>query len=113
LVNLGFDLDLTAFDAVEIDMMLSIDEPVNEAADDISSADMMPPHGAVVAKPGDVWRLDRHIIGCGDARDKQHFGYLMPDVRAAVVFSDPPLTSASVVMCLVDLGFFGPSFVRN
>jgi CheY-like chemotaxis protein len=114
LVNLGFDLDLTAFDAVEIDMMLSIDEPVNEAADDISSADMMPPHGAVVAKPGDVWRLDRHIIGCGDARDKQHFGYLMPDVRAAVVFSDPPLTSASVVMCLVDLtGLFGPSFVRN
>jgi DNA modification methylase len=89
LVSLGFDLDLTGFDSVEIDMALSIDEPGQEAADDLALANL-PQCGATVTKPGDVWRLDRHIVGCGDARDQQHFGYLMPDVRAAVVFADPP-----------------------
>lgn len=90
LVGLGFDLDLTGFDAVEIDMALTIDDSVNKTADDISSADVMPKHGPTIAKPGDIWRLDRHTVGCGDARDKTHFGYLMPGVRAAVAFADPP-----------------------
>lgn len=90
LTNLGFDLDLTGFDAVHIDMTLAIDEPAADAVEEVVAADVEPQAGLTVSKVGDVWRLGRHVVGCGDARDGEHLCRLMPDVRAAVVFTDPP-----------------------
>lgn len=90
LMSLGFDLELTCFDAVEIDMALSIDAPAGDAVEEVGAADIEPQAGPAVSKLVDIWCLDRHIIGCGDARDGDHLRYLMPDGRAAVVFTDPP-----------------------
>jgi DNA modification methylase len=37
-----------------------------------------------------VWRLDRHRLICGDARDHDVFDRLMGAERADLVFTDPP-----------------------
>lgn len=91
LMSLGFDLDLTGFNNIEIDMTLSIDDaPAADAVEEVVAADVEPQGGPTVSKVGDLWRLGRHVVGCGDARDGEHLRRLMQDVRAAVVFTDPP-----------------------
>jgi DNA modification methylase len=88
-IDVEFDLSLTGFETAEIDLL--IQGPVF-AADD--GADEPPPEidpgVPPVSKPGDVWRLDRHRIGCGDARDPETLMVLMADERAGMVFIDPP-----------------------
>ena len=68
LLDLGFEMELTGFDAVEIDMALSIDEPGVGAIEAEASEDLTPPANPTVM-PGDIYRLGRHTIACGDARD--------------------------------------------
>jgi DNA methylase/ParB-like nuclease domain len=83
LVNLSFDLDLTGFDAIEIDHILEIDLPlVGEATDVIPALQQ-----AAVSVPGDIWLCGRHRIGCGDPRDAQFAGTVC-GTRAAMAFLD-------------------------
>lgn len=90
LLQLGFDLDLTGFDTVEIDMTLALDVPVANTVEEVAAADVEPAQGPTVTQPGDIWCLGRHVIGCGDARDADHLRRLMAGYQAAVVFTDPP-----------------------
>ena len=81
----SFDLECLAFDMGEIDAILEMDMASNEE----------PPLeeervGPAVAKLGDVFRLDRHRIACGDAADPDAYFALMEDAVAAAVFTDPP-----------------------
>ena len=67
LVALSFDLDLTGFDAVEIDHVLDADDPKLNAVDD----DNIPQcEDKAVSAVGDVWICGPHRLGCGDARDR-------------------------------------------
>ena len=68
LLSLGFDMELTGFDAVEIDMALSIDEP-GAGAVEAEPAEDLEPIASPRVKRGDVYILGRHAIACGDARD--------------------------------------------
>ena len=65
LAGVDFDLDLTGFDAPEIDNYLNLDMPkvnVEETGSDI------PPIGTEpVSAPGSIWGLGNHRIGCGSA----------------------------------------------
>jgi hypothetical protein len=90
LIALSFDLDLTGFDAVEIDMVLSIDSPTGNTVEEVAAADVDPQAGPTVAQPGDVWHLGRHIVACGDARDNGHLRAIVAEAQVAVVFTDPP-----------------------
>lgn len=90
LIALSFELDLTGFDAVEIDMALSIDFPTGNMVEEVAAADVDPQAGPTVVQPGDVWHLGRHIVACGDARDHRHFRALVAEAQVAVVFTDPP-----------------------
>lgn len=60
--DLEFDLSLTGFTSAEIDVIL---------ADSEDPADEVIPAVPVVSKvrPGDIWQLGEHRIGCGDGRD--------------------------------------------
>ena len=81
LVNLSFDLDLTGFDAIEIDHILEIDlAPVGAATPILQQT--------AVSVPGDVWLCGRHRIGCGDARDAV-FARQVCGGSAAMAFFDP------------------------
>jgi DNA modification methylase len=89
LLDLGFELEFSGFDAVEIDMALAIDEPGAGVVEAEPAEDLVPsPNPAVT--PGDVYRLGRHVIACGDARDEVLIRRLAAERAVQVVFTDPP-----------------------
>ena len=88
-MDLGFDIGVTGFSIPEIDSLIEDREP-EEPGD---PADDLPPEdGDIVARcrPGDVWRLGRHRLVCGDALDPGVVALLMDGERARMVFTDPP-----------------------
>jgi DNA modification methylase len=87
LLELGFDMDLTGFDAVEIDMALAIDEP---SAGEVEDAPPPPSSGPPVAQTGQIWRLGPHKVACGDSRDATLMARLMDGENADLVLTDPP-----------------------
>ncbi|MBR1249301.1 DNA modification methylase [Bradyrhizobium sp. AUGA SZCCT0169] len=84
----GIDLDLTAFDQAEIDFSLELDMPRANVAEtiDVSAtrADV------AVSKPGDIFQLGSHRVGCGDARDQGLVDLLREGRQASVCITDPP-----------------------
>jgi len=91
LIDIDFDVSVTGFDQTEIDAVLSEQadaslEGAPEPADDI------PPisEGRPVTQLGDIWRLGRHLLICGDTRDRSVFDRLLQEDRADMVFTDPP-----------------------
>jgi hypothetical protein len=69
LIELDYDVTLTGFETAQIDMAFAVDEPVATAVE-VESAESLTPPDVPVVKPGDKWRLGRHVVACGDARDK-------------------------------------------
>lgn len=90
LISVGFDLDLSGFEAVEIDMALSIDTPTANTVEEETLDDLAPAGGPSATKLGDVFRLGDHLIGCGDARDTDFIRNLVGIKTVACVFTDPP-----------------------
>jgi DNA modification methylase len=90
LINVGFDLDLTGFATVEIDMALSIDAPTDTIVEEETLREIEPVAGPAVTRLGDVFHLGSHKIGCGDARDPAFIRALVADKTAMCVFTDPP-----------------------
>ncbi len=43
-----------------------------------------------VSRPGDLWRLGRHRVYCGDATDPRSYARLLGGARADVLWTDPP-----------------------
>ena len=80
-----FDLGLTGFEMPEIDYILQIgnDNSIEETLDIKKPA--MP-----VTKDGMLWYLDSHKIICGDARFTNTYDLLLQQVKADLVFTDPP-----------------------
>ena len=78
-----FDLDLTGFNAGEIDALLAIpdEERANEA----------PPLPDVAAsRPGDLWVLGKHRVLCGDATSPETVTRLLGERKPRVMVTDPP-----------------------
>lgn len=44
----------------------------------------------VVVKPGDIFQVGEHIIGCGDTFDREFIAKIMGSIKAAMAFFDPP-----------------------
>ncbi|MEQ9124172.1 MAG: ParB/Srx family N-terminal domain-containing protein, partial [Alphaproteobacteria bacterium] len=83
-LDLSFDLTLTGFSTGEIDVLLN--------GGDNGDDDPLPTDAAPArAKPGDIWSLGDHRIGCGDARDPTFLQAVIGDgARADAAFLDPP-----------------------
>ena len=77
------------FEAPEIDLIVSVDEPKVSAR-----ANAIPDHAASAAAmpDGGLWRLGKHRLIHGDARDPQIYQRLMGSVpaRAVTILTDPP-----------------------
>jgi DNA modification methylase len=91
----NLSLDITGFEAAEIDSILGdLVDPEVEAAD-------IPPvlEKVSVTRPGDIWQLSPHRLLCADATQPAAFERLMGSERAQMVFADPPynLQIASIV----------------
>jgi DNA modification methylase len=91
---LDFSLPDLGFELPELDALF---EDLEAAQTDGTDAieDNIPAEGkTAVTKPGDVWQLGNHKLGCGDARDPEVYAKLLGDEEVGVVFSDPPYNVA-------------------
>jgi len=93
LLEIGFDMALTGFDQVEIDMSLSIDDPSSAGVED---APTLNPNALAVSQQGDLWLLYKerqencHRVICGDARSAATLATLAGSEQAQMMFTDPP-----------------------
>jgi DNA modification methylase len=88
LIDLSFDLELTAFDACEIDALMRIDLPeANLIEDEFATGSTT---SAAVAIAGDIFVLGPHRIGCGDAADGTFVQQVRKNQLADKCFVDPP-----------------------
>ena len=86
LADLGFDLDLTGFDADEIAALTP-----EEGTEGITDEDAVPevPEQPVTVE-GDVWVLGRHRLMCGDSTSIDAVERLMAGRKADFCFTSPP-----------------------
>lgn len=88
LLDFKIDLELTGFEASEIDAVWAEVRNLNEGSEAEHAPDI--PSGPVVSIPGDLWVMEVHRVLCGDALNPAVYGALGCDGRVAMVFSDPP-----------------------
>ena len=83
-----FNLELTGFDAPEIDALFSTayDKNVKEDNFDVESELKQP----AFSKMGDIWHLGRHTVICGDSTDPEVFKALLGDTKVNLVCTDAP-----------------------
>jgi len=87
--ELSFSLETTGFEMGEIDMSIDNLEPATEGETD--PADAQPESSTVqVSRLGDVWKLGKHRVLCGDALSRDSYAQLLGDEQASMVFADPP-----------------------
>jgi DNA modification methylase len=77
-----FDLAVTGFDDDELRDLLEIEDDVVEVA-------TPNPPAEPVSRAGDLWRLEGHLVLCGDATDPDVVRRVAP-APAAMAFVDPP-----------------------
>src|SRR5262245_7730799 len=82
----NLDLEITGFEAAEIDSLFSdLVDP------ELDSADEIPPLQKIaVTKMGDQWELDSHKLLCGDAQSLAAVRRVLGDQCATMVITDPP-----------------------
>jgi ParB-like nuclease family protein len=93
LVDLDFEVELTGFSLAEVDIVL--DEARESAPDgaDASIEDTIPRYrhdGPAVTQVGDLWKLGRHKLICGDARETSAYVALLGDEVVDLICTDPP-----------------------
>jgi hypothetical protein len=84
----AIDLEISdaGFEPTEIyTLMRDLIDPEADPADAVT-----PLNDQAVTKTGDVWKLGRHRLLCGDARDSRCYAILLANKRAISVISDPP-----------------------
>lgn len=90
LIDIDFDLSVTGFSVGEIDLVL--DAAKESAPDRREIADDWIPElkENAVSRHGDLWRLGRHRLICGDARKAHDYDALLAGDRVDLIFTDPP-----------------------
>ncbi len=81
-LDLNMDLTVTGFSTGELDFLLGGEDPDDEVIPPVPSEPR--------SKPGDVWVLGDHRIGCGDNRDAAFLRSVVGQVRVDAAFLDPP-----------------------
>jgi DNA modification methylase len=83
-----FDVSLTGFDPAEIDDLFkdSLAEGVHDDDFDVE-AELEKP---AITRSGDLWKLGRHRLVCGDSTKAETFELLMAGSKANLVVTDPP-----------------------
>ncbi len=87
LSEVGYELEITGLDTIEIDTLLGVDDAECDEPDDVVPP---PVPGPPVCRIGDLWHIGDHRQIVGDARDPLVIERLMAGERAELVFTDPP-----------------------
>ncbi|WP_350343238.1 site-specific DNA-methyltransferase [Proteinivorax tanatarense] len=88
LKDLNFDVELTGFNAAEIDELFSNihDKEVEDDDFDVDAT----LEEETISKQGDIWLLGRHRLICGDSTKAETYEKLMDGKKANLVVTDPP-----------------------
>jgi len=88
LQDADFNLDLTGFEAPEIDQLFSKvhNKEVKEDDFDVDGELTKP----TISKQGDIWHLGKHQVICGDSTKLETYQLLLGDKKANLVVTDPP-----------------------
>ncbi len=81
-----FDIELTGFVGPELDTVLYNEAGASDPADEVPA----PTVGPAVTRLGDLWRLGRHRLICGDSTLPETYQALLGDRQAQMIFNDPP-----------------------
>ena len=85
---MGFDVELTGYDAVELDALFKDNVKDNVKDDDFDvESELQKPN---ITRMGDIWKLGRHRLICGDSTKAETFEALMNGIKANLVITDPP-----------------------
>lgn len=90
LVDLDFDVELTGFSLAEVDLLLDEASEADPEGSDAAEDRVPAVTGRPVSVQGDLWRLGRHLLLCGDTRKPADLERLMGGDRADLAFTDPP-----------------------
>ena len=90
LAELGFDLELTGFSFDEIEALNPVD--LNEGLTDEDEAPPLPPEPKT--KPGDIYKLGKHRLMCGDSTSIEHLERLCDGQPVDMWLTDPPYNVA-------------------
>ena len=83
-LDVDFDLSVTGFSAGEIDVVM-------KAAPDPDDEVIPPVPETPRTRPGDIWVLGDHRVGCGDGRDRAFLQAVIgTGARVDAAFLDPP-----------------------
>ena len=89
LLDIDFDVELTGFEACEIDLVL--DEAAAAMAPDHDLDDEIPLLTQMaVTQAGDLWRLGPHWLLCDDSTIAASYERLLGEAKASLIFTDPP-----------------------
>lgn len=82
----SFNLALTGFDEKELSKLFDGGSDTKDDDFDVEEELKKP----VISKAGDVWKLGRHRLVCGDSTKPETFEILMDGKKANLVVTDPP-----------------------
>lgn len=91
LQDLDFDLSLTGFEELEIESLLNEDESDNEVFEDGYEVELPK---EPKAKQGDIYRLGRHFLMCGDSTSVEDVEKLTNGAKIDLLITDPPYNVA-------------------
>lgn len=84
----GFNMELTGFNASEIDQLLAKLDATPEGQTDEDETPEIPE--SPVTKPGDVWILGKHRIICGSSTDAATVDKVLNGQNPHLMVTDPP-----------------------
>ena len=82
--DIGFDIDLIGFDQAELTALYSNGEGLTDP-DEVPEVPAVP-----VSRAGDLWRLGRHRLLCGDSTLATDVAQVLDEVSPHLMVTDPP-----------------------
>ena len=79
-------IEISGFSDIEIDQIMIDEEPEGTEDGPLEPDATLDP----IAKPGDIYRLGAHIVGCGNALDAAFMAKIMSGLEARLVLTDVP-----------------------
>ena len=89
LIKLDFDVELTGFSTGEIDLLMDGGQRQSASADRADDLTGLASRGPTISRLGDVWKLGRHRLACGDAQRRETYEKLLGGERAEMMVTDP------------------------
>lgn len=89
-LDLDFNIEVTGFDHVDIDLMIDPPEQMDGTSRDPADEAVPAPEKVAVSQIGDVWLLGEHRLMCASALEPNSFEQLMKGKQARMAFQDAP-----------------------